>query len=60
MEGDVDIDARLDTMIEIAEAMDLKLDDVVKVMGRCRYSTFLRLAGNPSSLPRYIQSSVSP
>lgn len=54
------IDARLDRMIEIADQLDLTLDYVVSVLGRCDQSTFLRLSGNPSSLPLYKASRVSP
>lgn len=54
------VDDRLDRMIEIAELLNVPLDHVVKHMGRCDQSEFLRLSGNPSTLPRYTQSKVRP
>jgi hypothetical protein len=53
-------DRRLDRMLEIADELDVPLDYVVKLMGRCSYKTFRAFSDNPSTLPRYIQSSVSP
>lgn len=55
-----EIDRRLDRMIEIADALDVPLDHVVRHMGRVDQSTFDALSDNPSRLPRYIQSSVKP
>lgn len=53
-------DARLDDMIRMAEATGLTLDEVVAQVGDVDQSTFRKLAGNPSALPRYIQSKVRP
>jgi hypothetical protein len=53
-------DKRLDRMIQIAEQMDVPLDHVVKHMARCDYKTFKALDDNPSLLPRYTKSSVTP
>lgn len=47
-------------MIEIADELDVPLDHVVKHMGRCDQSTFLRLSGRPSLLPRYMKSKSTP
>lgn len=54
------VDQRLDRMIEIADLTGLTLDDVVKHIGRADQKTFRAFSDNPSSLPRYIASSVSP
>lgn len=54
------VDARLDRMIELAEALGVPLDHIVKHMGRVDQRTFAALSDNPSRLPRYIKSSVSP
>ena len=54
------VDARLDKMIEIADQLDVPLDHVVKHMGRVDQRTFAELSDNPSRLPRYIKSRVSP
>lgn len=54
------VDARLDRMIEIADLLDVPLDHVVKHMGRVSQSDFDALSDNPSRLPRYMKSSVSP
>lgn len=53
-------DERLDRMIEIADELDVPLDHVVAQIGRCPQSEFLRVSGNPSLLPRYMKSSVTP
>lgn len=53
-------DRRLDRMIEVAEQTGLPLDHVVKYMGRCSQSNFRAFCDNPSRLPRYTKSSVSP
>ena len=53
-------DQRLDRMIEIADELDVPLDHVVKHIGRCDQSTFAAVSDNPSRLPRYTKSSVSP
>lgn len=55
-----EIDKRLDRMIEIADRLDLSLDQVVVHMGRCDQRTFEALSDNPSRLPRYIKSRVKP
>ena len=54
------VDLRLDRMIEIAEELDVPLDHVVRHMGRCDQTTFLAYSDNPSLLPRYTKSKVSP
>lgn len=46
-------------MIEIADELDVPLDHIVKHLGRCDQSSFKRLSGNPSLLPRYTKSSSS-
>jgi hypothetical protein len=53
-------DRRLDRMIEIADELGYPLDHVVKYLARCDYRTFLAFSDNPSRLPRYIQSRVTP
>lgn len=55
-----EVDQRLDRMIEIADELDVPLDHVVEHMGRVDQSTFDALSDNPSRLPRYTQSKVSP
>ena len=55
-----DADSRLDRMIQLADETGLTLDEVVRALARCPYSDFLRLSGNPSALPLYIQSKVRP
>lgn len=55
-----EIDRRLDRMIEIADELDVPLDHVVAQMGRCDQKSFLAFSDNPSSLPRYMKSSVRP
>lgn len=55
-----EIDQRLDRMIEIAEVTGETLDYVVRVIGRADQSTFDAVSDNPSRLPRYRKSSVSP
>lgn len=55
-----DIDRRLDRMIEIADELDVPLDHVVKHMGRVDQTAFRMFSDNPSTLPRYSQSSVKP
>jgi hypothetical protein len=54
------VDDRLDRMIEIANETGATLDDVVKAIGRADQSTFLAVSDNPSLLPRYMKSKVSP
>ena len=54
------IDKRLDRMLAIAEQIDVPLDHVVKHMGRCDQRDFDAFSDNPSRLPRYTKSSVSP
>lgn len=56
----LEVDRRLDRMIEIADDLDVSLDLVVEYLGRCDQSTFRRLSDNPSLLPRYMKSSVRP
>lgn len=55
-----DVDLRLDRMIEIADQLDVPLDHVVKHMGRVDQTTFAAFSDNPSRLPRYTKSKVSP
>lgn len=55
-----EIDRRLDRMIEVADELNVPLDHVVKHMGRCDQTAFLRMSDNPSLLPRYMKSSVKP
>lgn len=54
------VDRRLDRMIEIADQLDVPLDHVVEHMGRVPYSTFKAYSDNPSLLPRYMKSKVTP
>ncbi len=54
------IDKRLDRMLAVADELDVPLDHVVRHMGRCDQTTFEALSDNPSRLPRYTKSSVSP
>lgn len=54
------VDQRLDRMIEVADELEMPLDHVVKHMGRCDQRTFDALSDNPSRLPRYTKSSVTP
>lgn len=53
-------DERLDRMIEIAQETGMPLDHIVAHMARCDQRSFLALSANPSRLPRYRKSSVSP
>jgi hypothetical protein len=55
-----DVDSRLDRMIEICDETGLSLDAVVSAVGRADQSVFDAVSDNPSLLPRYIQSSVTP
>lgn len=55
-----EVDRRLDRMIEIADQLDVPLDHVIAHMGRVDQSTFAALSDNPSRLPRYMKSRVSP
>lgn len=52
MNRDKLVDTRLDRMIEIADETGLKLDDVVRIMGRCDQRDFEKFSDNPSLLPR--------
>lgn len=54
------VDRRLDRMIEIAEETGRSLDEVVAAIGRAPYSAFRDVSDNPSRLPMYMKSSVSP
>jgi len=54
------IDMRLDRMIEICDETGLTLDAVVQAIGRADSKTFAAFSDNPSNLPRYIASRVSP
>ena len=55
-----EVDRRLDRMIEIAETLGVPLDHVVKHIGRVDQSKFREVSDNPSRLPRYMKSSVTP
>lgn len=55
-----EIDRRLDRMIEIAESEGVPLDHVVQCIGRADQTTFDAVSANPSLLPRYTKSRVSP
>lgn len=55
-----EIDKRLDRMIEIADQLNVPLDHVVAHMGRADQSAFEAFSANPSRLPRYMKSKVSP
>lgn len=55
-----EVDKRLDRMIELAEETGYTLDEVVEAVGRADQSTFRAVSDNPSLLPRYMKSSVSP
>lgn len=54
------VDDRLDRMIEIARETGLSLDAIVAVMGRADQRTFDAFSDNPSRLPIYTKSSVTP
>ena len=51
-----EVDKRLDRMIEIADEIDVSLDEVVRLMGRCDQRTFLAYSDNPLLLPLNIKS----
>lgn len=53
-------DQRLDRMIEIADEIDARLDDVVRILGECDQSFFDEVSDNPSLLPRYMKSRSRP
>lgn len=53
-------DQRLDRMIEIADQIDARLDDVVRILGECDQSFFDEVSDNPSLLPRYMKSRSRP
>lgn len=55
-----EIDRRLDRMIEISDELNVPLDHVVKHLGRCDQTAFAAVSDNPSRLPRYMKSSVTP
>lgn len=54
----MEVDARLDRMIEIADETGLTLDQIVTAIGRADQNIFESFSGSPSTLPRYIASSV--
>lgn len=54
------LDERLDAMIALAEATGESLDRIVRAVGGLDQSEFRAVIESPSTLPRYIQSSVSP
>ncbi len=51
---------RMDRLIELAEETGFSLDAIVRALARCDQTIFDAVSDNPSLLPRYIQSSVSP
>lgn len=53
-------DVRLERMLQVADLLDVPLDHIVKHMGYCEEAKFFAFSDNPSSLPRYIKSSVNP
>lgn len=55
-----EIDERLDRMIEIADELNVKLDDVVAAIGRADQRTFDEFSERPSRLPLYMKSRSSP
>lgn len=55
-----EVDRRLDRMIQIADQLDVSLDDVVAHIGRADQSTFDAFSANPSRLPLYMKSRVKP
>lgn len=55
-----EVDRRLNRMIEIADLLDVSLDDVVKSIGRADQRTFDAFSANPSRLPLYMKSRVNP
>lgn len=54
------VDDRLERLIEIAEENGVTLDAVVEAIGRADQSIFRAVSDNPSLLPRYMKSKVSP
>ena len=54
------IEARMDRLIEIAEQTGVSLDYLVREYGRCSQRDFDALSDNPSRLPKYMKSRVSP
>lgn len=55
-----EVDRRLDRMIEIADQLDVPLDDIVRAVGRVDQSTFDAFSDKPSRLPRYMKSRERP
>lgn len=55
---ETEADRRLDRIIEIADELNLPLDDVFQLLGRCDSSLFRTFSDNPLSLPRYMKSKV--
>lgn len=54
------VDLRLDRMIEIADETGETLDRIVQAIGRIDQRAFDAVSDNPSLLPRYMKSSVTP
>lgn len=55
-----EIDRRLDRMIEIADELDVSLDEVVKHMGRCDQRSFDAFSSRPDLLPLNMKSRSRP
>jgi hypothetical protein len=55
-----EIDARLDKMIEFADQTGVTLDEIIIRIGRISQRDFEKLSDNPSLLPRYMKSKVTP
>jgi hypothetical protein len=55
-----EIDRRLDRMIKLADTTGETLDHIVKAIGREDQTVFDAVSDNPSLLPRYMKSNVSP
>lgn len=55
-----EVDRRLDRLIWLADETGYSLDEVVAAVGRADQSVFCAVLDNPSLLPRYMKSSVTP
>jgi hypothetical protein len=53
-------DERLDHMIQLARLTGISLDEIVEAFQFLDDSALLAVSESPSTLPKYIQSSVSP
>ena len=54
------IDRRLDEIIFVCDVTGISLDLAIQAIGYIDERAFRAVVDNPSLLPRYIQSSVSP